>query len=139
VPFGPPFIQRLSRRALVRSAFWLCAAPACAAFGALVSRHQRVTRRPRRVEIPGGSGEPVAIVDEVIVCREAGGITVYSARCTHLGCRITQVSDGLLICPCHGSKFRTDGSVAQGPATRPLARLSHVTDERTGALVVHVT
>jgi len=28
--------------------------------------------------------------------------------------------DGVFACPCHGSRFASDGSVAQGPAARPL-------------------
>jgi Rieske Fe-S protein len=35
------------------------------------------------------------------------------------------VADGTIGCPCHGSKFSiSDGSVVNGPATTPLARIS---------------
>ncbi len=131
-------LDRLSRRSLVRAAFWLCAAPVVAAFGALVARYDASSRRPRRVVIPAGGAEPIELVDELIVCRGPRGTAVFAARCTHLGCRITQVADGLIVCPCHGSKFRPDGSVAAGPATKSLAPLPYETDPKTGALVVHV-
>jgi Rieske Fe-S protein len=129
----------MSRRSVVRSAFWALAAPALAAFTWMVSRQSRAWRQVRQVTIPGDSREPIAFVDEVIVCRGEGDVKVFAARCTHLGCRISRVSDGLLVCPCHGSRFRTDGSVAAGPAARPLERLAYRADPRTGALIVHVS
>jgi Rieske Fe-S protein len=91
------------------------------------------------VTIPVDVREAVAFVDDVIVCRGDGAVRVFAARCTHLGCRIARVSDGLLVCPCHGSKFRTDGSVASGPASRPLDVLPYRTDPRTGVLTVHAS
>ena len=131
--------KRLSRRSIVRGAFWALTTSAIAAFAWMVSRQSRAWRQSRLVTIPGDSREAVAFVDEVIVCRGDGAVRVFAARCTHLGCRITKVSDGLLVCPCHGSKFRTDGSVAAGPASRPLDLLPLQIDPRTGALTVHVS
>jgi nitrite reductase/ring-hydroxylating ferredoxin subunit len=132
-------LKRLSRRSFVRAAFWTLATPGIAVFAWMASRQARAWRRPRSVTIPGDGRDPVAFVDDVIICRGEGDVRVFAARCTHLGCRIASVSEGLLVCPCHGSKFRTDGSVAAGPAARPLERLPHRVDPQTGALIVHVS
>jgi cytochrome b6-f complex iron-sulfur subunit len=49
------------------------------------------------------------------------GFYAVSAICTHLGCITEWNPDARLIaCPCHGSKFRTDGANIEGPAPSPL-------------------
>ncbi|MGH3762865.1 FAD-dependent oxidoreductase [Actinophytocola sp.] len=56
-----------------------------------------------------------------------GELTCVSARCTHLGCLVAfNDAERSWDCPCHGSRFDVDGSVLQGPAVRPLRRLSDV-------------
>lgn len=42
--------------------------------------------------------------------------------CTHAGCNVAWVQDQkAFVCPCHDSKFASDGSVQEGPAKKPLA------------------
>lgn len=70
-------------------------------------------------EVPVGSG---LIVGDVVVTQAAAGdFKGFSSTCTHAGCTVNEVVDGTINCPCHGSKFNLDGSVAAGPATKPLA------------------
>jgi cytochrome b6-f complex iron-sulfur subunit len=62
---------------------------------------------------------------QVYVVRTPAGFRALSAICTHLGCITQWDSDsGLIACPCHGSKFRRDGTVEHGPAPRPLEHFS---------------
>lgn len=62
------------------------------------------------------------------------GIRATSAVCTHLGCTLGRVEWGYQ-CPCHGSKFDSDGVVLTGPAPRPLPWFS-VFQGPDGQLVV---
>jgi Rieske Fe-S protein len=49
--------------------------------------------------------------------------------CTHEGCKVSQVANGTIDCPCHGSRFSiVDGSVVRGPATSPLRARSITVD-----------
>ncbi|CUI16629.1 FAD dependent oxidoreductase [Candidatus Protochlamydia naegleriophila] len=50
-----------------------------------------------------------------------GGLHCYSAVCPHLGCFVKwNQSEKSWDCPCHGSRFATDGHVLNGPAISPL-------------------
>jgi Rieske Fe-S protein len=72
----------------------------------------------KTADVPVGSG---VIVDEVVITQPAAGeFKGFSSKCTHKGCAVNKVADGTIDCPCHGSKFNLDGTVAKGPATEPL-------------------
>lgn len=71
-----------------------------------------------------------------IVRAKEGYFYAVSAVCTHLGCIANWKSDqGIIVCPCHGSKFDNEGKILEGPAPRPLPRFSMTLDEQ-GQLVV---
>lgn len=88
----------------------------------------------------------------LFVFREGRTFHAVSAVCSHLGCTVraealsqpeTTDLEGRplrithrFLCPCHGSRYKGDGSNVSGPAPRPLAwfHLSVATDD--GQLVV---
>jgi Rieske Fe-S protein len=49
--------------------------------------------------------------------------TALSRICTHAGCDIT-VATGGFTCPCHGSRFDSQGQATQGPAQAALQRFN---------------
>jgi cytochrome b6-f complex iron-sulfur subunit len=58
----------------------------------------------------------------LFVVRQDDDFHVISAVCTHLGCTVQWKLDRKTFdCPCHGSRFRADGTNVAGPAPRPLA------------------
>lgn len=102
-------------------------------------RRVRAVQQPGVFPIPADVPIGLSVVGEVIVRRsESDGVNAYLAHCTHLGCRLDRIVDDEIVCPCHGSRFRADGSVINGPAARPLTPLALQADASTGGWVARV-
>lgn len=72
-------------------------------------------------DIPVGGGTIFASDKVVVTQPSAGTFKGFSSTCTHLGCTVNKVANGLIQCPCHGSVYSVaDGSVKGGPAPKPL-------------------
>jgi Rieske Fe-S protein len=81
-------------------------------------------------DIPAGGGvilkeQNVVLTKDasgVVLTKDASGkVCAFSAICTHQGCVVTDVADGTINCPCHGSKFdAVTGARVAGPAKAPL-------------------
>jgi menaquinol-cytochrome c reductase iron-sulfur subunit len=51
----------------------------------------------------------------------SSSFTAFAVYCTHLGCPVQWIPQPqIFLCPCHGSVFNGNGTVAGGPAPRPL-------------------
>jgi Rieske Fe-S protein len=72
-------------------------------------------------KVPVGGGEIITASKVVVTQPTKGEFKAFSAICTHMGCTVSQVSNGTIDCPCHGSQYNiTTGAVVAGPAPRPL-------------------
>lgn len=70
-----------------------------------------------------------------ILIHNKAGFSALSLVCTHLGCTVEQNADGFA-CPCHGSRYNTDGLVQRGPASKPLRHL-RIELKTDNTLVLH--
>jgi cytochrome b6-f complex iron-sulfur subunit len=85
-------------------------------------------------------GAPVYVEDAgVFILRDANGMRALSATCTHLGCTVRSDREtGGFICPCHGSRYDSEGHVIAGPAPASLPFV-RVDQDRRGRLVVDLS
>ena len=78
--------------------------------------------------------------DRAVIRTGATTFLALSKVCTHQGCS-TDVRNNEFDCPCHGSRFASDGSVIRGPSVAsppigPLARLPVTFDAATNTLTI---
>jgi len=84
------------------------------------------------VTITVGQFPDLATVDKLVqiglerAVKRTGASTflALSTICTHQGCDAAVNAANQVECPCHGSRFDSNGAVVNGPATQPLAVLS---------------
>lgn len=84
-------------------------------------------------KVPVGGARKVtnsSTADTVWVLQlQKGRFTAYDAICPHQGCPVSFVSAGDgFACPCHGSRFDSQGHVINGPAQRGLTQIPVVLD-----------
>ena len=79
--------------------------------------------------IPVGGGLILDNANFVVTQPAAGEFEAFNKMCTHQGCPVSQIVGTDIHCTCHGAKFSiADGSVTQGPATKPLRPAKAVVD-----------
>jgi Rieske Fe-S protein len=73
-------------------------------------------------KVPVGGGVILEGADYVVTQPSKGEYKAFSKICTHQGCPVASVNDGIIHCNCHGSEYSIeDGSVTNPPATKALA------------------
>lgn len=71
---------------------------------------------------------------QAYVLHTEDGFVALSAVCPHLGCSVNSATGGFN-CPCHGSRFDSNGENRQGPANQAL-RLLTVEESVDGRLTL---
>lgn len=96
----------------------------------------RTPKEPRIVKVhkvvPVGG---FVLEHDFILFVGASGPWAVSRKCTHLGCRLNyQEKEGVLLCPCHQSRFSKEGFRISGPAKKNLPRfqVATVREEKDG-------
>lgn len=79
----------------------------------------------------GTDGAPI-----LVIRTEPDAYSALSTQCTHEGCPVNRPVNGVITCPCHGSRYALDGSVLHGPAIYPLTRYLTHYDRRNARLLV---
>jgi Rieske Fe-S protein len=73
-------------------------------------------------KVPVGGGVILEDADYVVTQPRKGKYKAFSKICTHQGCPVAAVRNGVIHCDCHGSEYSIkDGSVTNPPAPKPLA------------------
>jgi Rieske Fe-S protein len=73
-------------------------------------------------KVPVGGGVILENADYVVTQPSKGKYKAFSKICTHQGCPVASVANGVIHCNCHGSEYSIkDGSVTNPPATKGLA------------------
>lgn len=134
---------------------WLGAAAVAAGLGvpALLSARSvvpNVLYEPSRTVKLGpleafSDGSTFIARERLFIFREQNTLYCISGRCTHLGCTVQLVNKkdaegGFEFhCPCHGSKFHSDGSNFAGPAPKPLEYFTLAIAPDDGQLVADLS
>jgi nitrite reductase/ring-hydroxylating ferredoxin subunit len=129
--------QYLTRRRLIRQFILGSAASWCAGVWKtetvlasvappmmdLITLKLRPASFPALNDIGGSVQLNVGLEQPVVISRaSAGRFHTVNSRCAHLGCTVNiyNSSTRRITCPCHGSSYNIDGSLAGGPATEGL-------------------
>ncbi len=83
-------------------------------------------------EVRPGEGKLVSVDGKKLAVyrTDSGEVRACSAVCPHLGCIVHfNSAEKTWDCPCHGSRFDTQGTVLHGPSLTGLARAEAVDDQ----------
>jgi glycine/D-amino acid oxidase-like deaminating enzyme/nitrite reductase/ring-hydroxylating ferredoxin subunit len=92
----------------------------------LVIDRLREDRTAGPESVAAGDGHVIRQGKRHVACHRTaeGALMMLDAVCTHMGCLVRfNKAEQTWDCPCHGSRFATDGAVIGGPAEEPLERL----------------
>lgn len=120
---------KLNRKEFIKGLMYLMLLPLLYILNRMVTDHKRFGSFKRELRLNNNIPNGLSISNEVIFYKTNKELKVYSARCTHLGCKINQIEDDEIVCPCHGSRYNTEGKPIKGPSIKKLEELDFELDQ----------
>lgn len=120
----------IDRRRAIRLAGLLLVVPLAGIWNALVRREQDFFKTGK-ISLPLQEiADGISYYEDIVIVRQGNDLQILSLNCTHLGCKLKQSGNGLLICPCHGSVFNPEnGDRIKGPAEKSLKRFEYLIEK----------
>jgi nitrite reductase/ring-hydroxylating ferredoxin subunit len=84
------------------------------------------TRLAGTDEFPVGGGKVVSSDSGVVVVTQPsdGQFKAFNGKCPHQGCSVTEVTENVIVCQCHGSTFDgSSGDRLDGPSPTGLTEV----------------
>ena len=125
-----------TRRELLKAGAIAAAVMAASACG--VQNRPKARNGPGTInksDVPVGGGAIIEGTYYLVTQPRAGVYVGFVRVCKHAGCLVDRISQGVIICPCHGSRYAiADGTRLSGPSTGNLS-LAPVKDNGTSLTV----
>lgn len=131
----PGVVSVFTRRSFLSGLLGFAALALGAAWASL-GRARRSQAAASRVTLTPPAADGVLFERDVVLIRAGAELRAFSARCPHLGCRLSRIEEGALVCPCHGSRFDSAGRRLSGPASGDLRPLRIEAYEEDGRIDV---
>jgi len=130
--------KKISRRSFLKSVSYFASLPALILW-AKSAKNRMATSAKKKVILPLFEiSEGITFHEAVIIHKTNSELKVFSSSCTHLGCKISSIENGELVCPCHGSRFDENGKVINGPALKPLEEIEFSIDRNKDIIQFYV-
>lgn len=126
----------ISRRKFFRYLLWVTIIPLLVVVDNMLKQYKILNKSSEVKVVKDLLANGVNFFDGFIIIRQKQNYKAFSSKCTHLGCSINKADGKILVCPCHGSQYNTEGDPVKGPANKPLQKLDF--EDHENELVVKV-
>ena len=130
--------KKITRKKFFRYSFYLLTFPLIYLWAKLIEERESLIDTKKLIKIPLDLPNGASVYDDVLIYKQYDLLKIFSARCTHLGCKINKIDSGNFVCPCHGSKYLFNGEVSEGPAYKSLKQLDYKIDQKEKVILVEI-
>ena len=130
--------DKINRKRFFKILLYLTSIPVLFLLNRMWKDQKRYGSGNQKLKISSDIPQGLSISGPVIINKVTDDIKIYSSKCTHLGCRITKIENNEIVCPCHGSRYNSDGEPVKGPSIKPLETLKFNIDKESNEIIINL-